>query len=182
MLNRQNQVKFLRIFRKVHKVSGLTLMSFLFIIAISGLMLGWKKNSGGLLLANTVTGTTTNMEKWLPLYILSKSANRFAKDTLHIIPKIDRIDVRPESGVVKYTFKNSMVGIQIDGATARILLVEKRYADIIEQIHDGSIIDKTMGWKSGIFKLIYTSIMSMGLILFCVTGFWLWYGPKILKR
>lgn len=182
MQNRQNLVQLLRLFRKIHKVSGLTLMLFLLTIGITGLLLGWKKHSGGILLAETVNGSTTNMEAWLPIQILTTKTLEFAKDSLHFEPTLDRIDVRPDNGIIKYTFKNNIHGIQIDAATGRILLVEKRYADVIEQIHDGSLMDKTMGWKSGIFKLIYTSIMSLGLILFCITGFFLWFGPKILRR
>jgi len=180
--NRQNLVQLLRLFRKIHKVSGLTLMLFLFAMGITGLLLGWKKHSGGILLAETVNGSTTNMEAWLPIKILTTKTLEFAKDSLLFEPILDRIDVRPENGVIKYTFKNNIHGIQIDAATGNILLVEKRYADLIEQIHDGSLMDKTMGWKSGIFKLIYTTVISLGLILFCITGFWLWYGPKILRR
>jgi uncharacterized iron-regulated membrane protein len=31
-------------------------------------------------------------------------------------------------------------------------------------------------------KLIYNTIMGLALILFTVTGFWLWYGPKRMRR
>jgi uncharacterized iron-regulated membrane protein len=157
-------------------------MIFLFLIGVTGILLGWKKNSGGLILAETVSGTTTNMEKWLPLHTITEKAKQYLSDTLLQEAKIDRIDVRPDKGVVKFTFKNNYFGLQVDGATAQVLLVEHRYADLIEQIHDGSIVDKALGWKSGIFKLFYTSLMGLGLMLFCISGFWLWYGPKLLKR
>lgn len=157
-------------------------MLFLLISGISGVLLGWKKNSNGVLLADTMTGTTTSMETWLPIYTLTNNTLLYAKDSLHFEPILDRIDVRPEKGVVKYSFKNSLYGLQVDGATSKVLFVEKRFADLMEHIHDGSIIDKNMGWKSGIFKLMYTSILGLGLILFCISGFWLWYGPKLLKR
>jgi hypothetical protein len=157
-------------------------MIFLFIIGVSGLLLGWKKNSNGILLSETMKGSTKDMKSWLSMHDLTNITRQFVIDSLHFTPIIDRIDIRPENGIIKYSFKDNIFGIQIDCATGKVLKVEKRYADLIEQIHDGSIIDSTFGWKSGNFKLIYTTIMSMGLMIFCVTGFWLWYGPKILKR
>jgi hypothetical protein len=83
--------------------------------------------------------------------------------------------------MVKFVFANHFTGLQIDGATGQILHVEKRRADYIEKIHDGSIIDFYFGWD-GYFKLVYTSIMGLALILFTITGFWLWYGPKRMRK
>lgn len=95
---------------------------------------------------------------------------------------INRIDVRPKKGIVKVTFRNNIYGVQIDAATGEVLQIAKRHSDLIENIHDGSYIDGLMGWKSGIFKLIYTTVMGLSLLLFCLTGFWLWYGPKRMRR
>ena len=47
---------------------------------------------------------------------------------------------------------------------------------------DGSIIDDWLGIPHGIFKVFYNSLMGVTLIIFTVTGFWLWYGPKRMKR
>jgi uncharacterized iron-regulated membrane protein len=59
--------------------------------------------------------------------------------------------------------------------------VESRRSDFVENIHDGSILDRLLQ-TNGIIKLIYTSIMGLALIIFVVTGFWLWYGPKRMRR
>lgn len=40
---RQKQAKTLRIFRKVHRTTGALLFVFFFVVAITGLLLGWKK-------------------------------------------------------------------------------------------------------------------------------------------
>jgi hypothetical protein len=69
----------------------------------------------------------------------------------------------------------------MDGATGKVIFVENRRADYIEKIHDGSIIDFYLGWD-GYFKLFYTSMMGLALVLFTVTGFWLWYGPKRMRK
>ncbi len=35
---------------------------------------------------------------------------------------------------------------------------------------------------NGQIKFLYTTITGIALLLFTVTGFWLWYGPKRIKR
>ena len=84
--------------------------------------------------------------------------------------------------VAKFVFSEGYLGIQIDGTTGEVLSLEKRNADLIENIHDGSIVDKYLGWKSGIFKLLFTSVAGLALLGFTITGFWLWYGPKLMKK
>lgn len=180
---RQQQAKTIRGFRKVHRLCGIFLFVFLFIVGLSGILLGWKKNSGGMILANTERGVSNNPAHWLTIDSLYKNATTFMRDSmpekLDIV--IDRLDIRPDKGIVKFIFKNHYFGLQLDAMTGYVIMVERRNADIIEQIHDGSVVDKYLGIKDGFFKLFYTSIMGLGLITFTVTGFWLWYGPKRMK-
>ncbi len=181
---RVKQAKVLRIFRKVHRITGALLFVFFFIVAITGLLLGWKKHSGGLILADTQSGTSSDLKTWLPM----DSLQSLAIDLLHenvspsLSNEIDRIDVRPGKGVVKFSFKDHYYGLQLDGATGKLLQVEQRRSDFIEHIHDGTIVDNLLNTGSGLFKLFYTTVMGLALILFTVTGFWLWYGPKRMRR
>jgi len=69
----------------------------------------------------------------------------------------------------------------LDGATGEVLHVGKRNSDFIEQLHDGSYVDRLLGSDLGAFKLFYTTVMGSALFVFCVTGFWLWYGPKRMR-
>ena len=84
--------------------------------------------------------------------------------------------------MVKFVFDNHYWGIQIDGLNGKVLAITKRRSDFFENVHDGSILDIIFGTKGEIIKLIYTSIMGTSLIIFVITGLWLWVGPKILKR
>lgn len=181
---RQQQAKILRNFRKVHRMTGALLFFFFLFVSITGLLLGWKKHSNGLILATTAKGSTTELTNWLPLETLRLNALKTFKDSIstELSPEIDRIDVRPEKGVLKFNFKNSFHGIQLDGATGRVLKIETRRSDFIEQVHDGSILDRYIGTSNGQVKLFYTSVMGFALLIFTVTGFWLWYGPKRMKR
>ena len=91
--------------------------------------------------------------------------------------ELDRIDIRPDKGVVKFVFVEHYWGVQLDGATGEVLHIERRRADFIENVHDGSVLDYLAG-TGGQIKLAYTSIMGVALLTFTLTGFWLWYGPK----
>ena len=181
---RVKQAKVLRVFRKIHRVTGALLFVFFFIVAITGLLLGWKKHSAGLILADTQSGTSSDLTTWLPMDILQLLAVQFLHQNVSpsLSDEIDRIDVRPGKGVVKFSFKNHYWGLQLDGSTGKLLQVEQRRSDFIEHIHDGSIIDNLLNTSAGLFKLFYTTVMGLALILFTVTGFWLWYGPKRMRK
>lgn len=179
----QRQAKFLRISRKIHRLTGIGLFVFLIFISVTGLLLGWKKNSSNIILAKTYEGTSEDLNDWLPLQELYYNAEKVFRDSISAtLPyEVDRINIRKEKGTVKFTFQNNFKGIQLDGATGKVLFVEERRSDFIEKIHDGSIVDYYLDISSGSFKLVYTSILGSALLIFSVTGFWLWYGPKKLR-
>jgi len=181
--NKQQQAKILRLFRKIHRTTGALLFVFFFIVSITGFLLGWKKNTGGLILAKTHVGSSTDLKNWLPIDSLNKIASRILHDSVspELSQELDRIDIRKDKGMVKFIFKEKYWGIQLDGATGKLLHIERRRADFVENIHDGSIVDYYFK-TDGQFKLIYTTIMSLALLIFTVTGFWLWYGPKRMRR
>ncbi|MFT5736004.1 MAG: putative iron-regulated membrane protein [Maribacter sp.] len=180
--SRKKQAKTIRIFRKVHRITGATLFIFFFLIASTGFLLGWKKNSGDLLGSKTYKGTTSELKEWLPLTELQSKAEDYLKNTISTASAVslDRIDIRQDKGVAKFIF-DDYYGVQIDGATGALLHVDRRRADLIENMHDASLLDNYLN-TSGYIKLMYTTVMSTALLLFTVTGFWLWYGPKRMRR
>ncbi len=180
--SRKKQAKILRVFRKIHRITGATLCIFFFIVASTGLLLGWKKNTGDFLGSKTYKGTTTELKEWLPLKELQEKAEIYLKNVnpTGFRPELDRIDIRPDKGVAKFIFEK-YYGIQIDGATGALLHVDKRRADFIENVHDASILDNYLDTE-GYIKLGYTTVMSLALLLFTITGFWLWYGPKRMRK
>lgn len=179
---RKKQAKTIRIFRKVHRITGATLCIFFFIVAGTGLLLGWKKNSGDILGSKTYKGTTTELREWMPLPQLQLKAETYLSEHITNSTKLqlDRIDIRTDKGVAKFIFED-YYGIQIDGATGELLHVDRRRADFIENIHDASLLDTYLNTR-GYIKLMYTSVMSIALLLFTITGFWLWYGPKRMRK
>jgi hypothetical protein len=177
-------VKILRIFRKIHRTTGALLFIFFFAVSITALLLGWKKNSGGLILPKTSIGSTTDLNKWLTIDSLHKIAIKILHDSIdkNLSPELDRIDIRNNKGVVKFVFVDDYWEIQLDGANGKALQILKRRSDLIEDLHDGSFLDYYFKTDGEPFKLFYTSLMGLALFTFTVTGFWLWYGPKKIRN
>ncbi|SDG64639.1 PepSY domain-containing protein [Psychroflexus sediminis] len=183
-MKRKKQASILRTTRKIHRWLGTSLFIFFLVVSLSGLLLGWKKNSGGYILPETHRGTSSELVRWLPIDSLQTIAHKTLLDSVnpHLSTKMNRIDARPDKGMLKFVFEDHHWSIQLDGATGKVLNIGQRRSDWIENIHDGSIIDDFLGTNSSVFKLIYSSIMGVSLLGFTVTGFWLWYGPKRMRN
>ena len=169
-----------RTYRRLHKWIAVPLFVFMFLIGVTGVLLGWKKQVN--LTPPTQRGTSADATQWLPMDSIQAIAIAFAKDSLGFEDEIDRLDVRPGKGIVKVVFVNDYTEIQIDLTTGQILSIEKRWNDLIEQIHDGTIADRLMGTDGDPIKTTYTSITSLGLMLLSFSGFWLWVNPKRIRK
>jgi hypothetical protein len=181
---RKRRAWILRVSRKVHRTTGALLFVFFFITAVTGLLLGWKKHSGGLILPVSHQGKSTDPTDWLSLSTLTEKSHEIARREVSPAQslELDRIDVRPDKGMVKFVYVENYFGIQLDMTTGELLHIEHRRSDLIENIHDGSYVDYVLGTSDGQFKLVYTTIMGTALVIFTVTGFWLWLGPKQFRR
>lgn len=162
---------------------GIFLFVFFLKVAITGLLLGWKKNID-FLQEPTRQGASADVSQWLPMDTLIAIANHALKEQWgeDTPGKIDKLDVRPDKGIVKVIYAQHFHSFQIDAATGKILSVEYRTSDLIEQLHEGTWADRLFGFPGGIFKLFYTTILGLSLVTFSVTGFWLWYGPRVMRR
>lgn len=173
-----------RTYRKIHKWIGSSLFVFFFMISLTGLLLGWKKHSGGVILPETEKGISSNLKSWLSYDSLHTLAIQTLRDSLpgDRSSVLDRIDARPEKGIVKFVFKDHYTEIQMDAASGKALSVNKRTSDIIEQMHDGSILDFAFSTGNGQIKLGYTTITGLSLLLLTITGFFLWLNPIRIRN
>lgn len=87
---------------------------------------------------------------------------------------VNRLDVRPDKGVVKAWLKSDWEA-QIDLGTGKILQVAYRRSDWIESIHDGSIFGDSV--KLGIFLPA-----AVGLVLLWFGGMWMFVFPFLNRR
>lgn len=183
-MNRKRQAFILRRTRRIHRTMGAALFLLFLVISLSGLLLGWKKNSDGFILPRSYRGTSADLIDWISLDTLQVIASNTLLDSVdsNLSTVLARIDARPDKGMVKFVFRDHYWEVQVDGATGNLLHIGLRRSDFIENVHDGSILDDLFHTKGGILKLTYTSVMSLSLLAFTITGFWLWYGPKVMRR
>ncbi|HEY9117062.1 MAG TPA: PepSY-associated TM helix domain-containing protein [Roseivirga sp.] len=173
-MSNKGLVKSVRNYRKIHKWIGLILTLFLLLSALTGILLGWKKNVD-LLQPPTQSGANKDMASYRSVEDLARVSIQ-AVDSLGLTANnFDRIEYRPTKGIAKVIFDTGSWEVQVDASTLEVLSVAKRHSDWIEHIHDGSII-------SELFKIVSMNILGFGLVFLIVTGLWLWYGPKKIRK
>lgn len=173
----QSKVKAIRWFRTLHKWMGIPLILFFLLIGITSILLAWKKKVE--LLPPTMKTKVENGS-----WILPSEMVRIGEDEMRKLgrdPEVDRIDIRPDKGTAKVTFKTHFSEVQVDGYSGEVLSVGTRHSDWIEKVHDGSIIDFYTTGDEGA-KLTYSTLISIGLIFLAISGFYLWYYPKVIRR
>ena len=173
----QSKVRSLRWYRRIHKWIGLPLIIFFFLIGITSILLAWKKKVE--LLPPTLSSQVENGTWILPSEMVTIGEEEMKK--LGWDPEVDRIDIRPDKGTAKVTFKTHFTEVQVDGYSGEVLSIETRHSDWIEKVHDGSIIDYYTTGDEGA-KLTYSTLTSLGLIFLGISGFFLWYYPKWIRK
>jgi uncharacterized iron-regulated membrane protein len=168
-------VKSLRKYRVFHRYIGITLAALLLISAITGFLLGWKKDVD-LIQPPTQKGVSKDIMTWKPMHEIATLAENtfYEKYPEQVGNKINKMDARPSKGIIKVLFKKGYWEVQIDATSGEVKSIKQRHSDWIESIHDGSIISDT-------FKLISMNLLGIGLTVLSITGFWLWYGPKLIR-
>lgn len=169
-----------RSYRRLHKWIAVPLMAFLFLIGVSGVLLGWKKQTS--LSPSTQTGAGTDAKQWIPIDSLQRIALLYIADSLQLDAQIDRMDIRPDKGIAKIVFAHHYTELQIDCTTGRVLSVSKRWNDFMEHLHDGTIVDRLIGTEGEPFKTSYTTLTSIGLMALSFSGFWIWLNPKRIRH
>jgi uncharacterized iron-regulated membrane protein len=87
---------------------------------------------------------------------------------------VDRLDVRPGTGIVKLRAK-SRWEVQIDTRTAEVLQTAYRRSDLIESIHDGSFFHD----RAKLWLFLPTALI---LVVLWVTGVYLFLLPYLVRR
>ena len=167
-----------RLYRKLHKTVAIILAIFILLISVTGALLAWKSE---LYLKPSTQKASKINTPLLALETIEKNAITHV-DSLQLSTIIDRIDYRPKKGVAKIRFDEHFTELQIDCYTGKIVSVKQRTDTIIEKIHDGSILDYFIQNDASIFKLLYSTIIALGLIFISVSGIILWINPKKIKK
>ena len=119
----------MRRYRKFHRYFGLALAIFLLISALTGLLLGWKKDANWIQ-PPTQKGISKDLAEWKSLDELAKIGQTalVAYSPEQKGNKIGKMDVRPSKGVVKVVFKKGNWEVQIDGTSGEVKSIAKRYS------------------------------------------------------
>ncbi|MBK8564500.1 MAG: PepSY domain-containing protein [Saprospiraceae bacterium] len=168
-----------RTFRRLHRFVAVPMFGFMFLIGLTGVLLGWKKQTG--IAPPTLNGSNANPSTWISLDSIQKIATARAS-TLNLDPAVDRIDIRPDKGIAKVVFAKHYTELQIDCASGKLLSEEARLHDFVEHLHDGTIIDRLLGTKNDPVKTTYTTITSLALMTLSFTGFWMWLNPRRMRK
>ncbi|EPR72138.1 hypothetical protein ADIWIN_2977 [Winogradskyella psychrotolerans RS-3] len=167
-----------RWYRKAHRFVAIPLLIFIIIMSITGLLLTWKDELG---FKPATTSINSNGRHLISLSEIEMKAINYM-DSLELSNDINRIDYRPRKGIAKVRFDHHFTELQIDCYTGEIISQKTRTADIIEMIHDGSIIDFLFNSSGTPTKLFYSTLIALGLLFISLSGFWLWLKPKQIKK
>ncbi|WCO00673.1 PepSY-associated TM helix domain-containing protein [Psychroserpens ponticola] len=167
-----------RWYRKSHRFVAIILLLFIVIMSVTGLLLTWKDE---LELKPSTTNIAANGRPLISLAEIEQNAVHFI-DSLKLSKTINRIDYRPRKGIAKVRFEEHFTELQIDCYTGAIISQKTRTADIIEMIHDGSIVGYLFKSEGKPTKLFYSTCIAFGLLFLSFSGFWLWLKPKQIKN
>lgn len=157
--------------RKLHRWGAVLIALPMLIVISTGLLLQLKKQSSWIQppTQEGVAGALT-----LSFDEILKIATEVSQAEIAGWDDIDRLDVRPDKGIVKVRGKNRWE-VQIDTATGEVLQVAYRRSDLIESLHDGS-------WFLHDAKLWVFLPNGIVLLAMWLTGIYLWILPIWTKR
>jgi uncharacterized iron-regulated membrane protein len=167
--------------RTWHRRIASLLFIFFFIVALTGLMLGWKSLFTKTIFDNKEIKAEKKLNKWLSLDTLEVlAAVALNEKTNNHFTHAESIQLRLASGLINFLFKKKYY-VQVDGGTGALIHIEQKNGGIIQDIHDGAIVDGWLHLNSEVAKTIYSTIMGLSLLFLVVSGFYLWFKPKQIK-
>lgn len=149
--------------RKLHRWGAIAIAVPFLLVIVSGILLQLKKEwtwvqPGSQRGAGKVP--TASFEALL------QAARSVPEAGIHGWGDIERLDVRPERGIVKVQARTRWE-IQVDLQTAQVLQVAYRRSDLIESLHDGAFFhDRVKLWVFLPMALVVLGLWITGVYLF----------------
>ena len=151
--------------RLLHRWGSIAIALPVGIIMLTGIVLQLKKESAWIQ-PPTRSGSSQSLQ--ISFDHILEVAKTVPEAQITGWEDIDRLDVRPEQGIVKVRGKNRWE-VQIDTKTGEILQVATRRSDLIESIHDGSFFHSSVKrWVFLPVGLILVGLWGTGLYLFAL--------------
>ena len=158
--------------RRVHYWAGAAAALPILVVVASGLLLQTKKHWTWVQPAeHRGTGTTPAIGFEDILASLKQA------DGMQVVgwADVQRLDVRPDRGVVKAWLRNGYE-VQVDLGTGRVLAAAYRRSDVIESLHDGSYFAGDLT-RLGVFLPA-----GLTLLVLWFSGLWMWWVPFRARR
>ncbi len=157
--------------RKIHRVGAIVVALPFLIVLVTGLLLQLKKDVAWIQPQSQSGVASIPTLTFDQILEITKTVPEAEVNSWE---DIDRLDVRPDKGMVKVRAVNHWE-IQIDTQTGDILQVEYRRSDIIEALHDGS-------WFADAAK--YWIFLPAGIIVLVlwITGIYMYFIPALNRR
>ncbi len=157
--------------RALHRHGGIAAALPFLVVLGSGLLLQWKKEAAWI---QPPTRRGAGGPPSVPFAAILEAARGVSEARISGWEDVERLDVRPELGVVK-VWGGSGVEVQVDTTTGGVLQVMRRRSDLIESIHDGS-------WFHTRAKHWVFFPAALVLVLLCLSGIYLWWLPHGARR
>ena len=169
-------------FRNLHKKFASVLFVFFFLIGLTGSLLSFKSAFTKVIFENKQISGETKLAAILPLDSLETIATSTLNEKASTsFKKSEKVEIKLSKGTVIFYYKDAY-SIQVNGASGAPILIEKKFGGIIQDIHDGAIVDSLLTNKLSLSKKVYSIIMGLSLLLLTITGTYMWYKPKMIKK
>jgi len=148
-------------FHAWHRKLASILFIFFFFVSVTAIMLAWKSFFTTIIFDNQSIKPSTSLQKWLPMDSLEIIAiAALNEQTNNNFKSVETIQLKPAKGYISFFFKHNY-SIQVDGATGAAIHIEQKNGSLIQDIHDGAIVDEWFSSKLGVTKKIYSTIMGL---------------------
>ncbi len=170
-----------RDFRKIHRWGALLIALPFLIVLVTGLFLQVKKEFSWIQ-PPSQKGSISYQTPEIGFESILEISKSDPEAQIASWKDIDRLDVRPDDGIVKVRSVDGWE-LQIDLGSGKILSSMMRRSDIIESIHDGSWFhDQAKLWIFLPSAIVVTILWITGIYLFFLPYFAKWQNRKRLKN
>jgi uncharacterized iron-regulated membrane protein len=160
-----------RLHRKIHYWGAIICALPVLVVIISGILLLLKKQSAWIQPPTSKGSAGAPLVAFDAIY---QAAAAVPQAGVRSWDDIERLDVRPDKGVIKVVTKNSWE-IQVDHRSGEVLQTAYRRSDLIEAIHDGSFFHENV--KTWVFLP-----SALVLLVLWITGIYLFVKPLLVRR
>jgi uncharacterized iron-regulated membrane protein len=160
--------------RKGHRWGAILIALPFLLVILTGLLLQLKKDWSWV---QPPTARGTGSAPVVSFDAILEAAKSVPEAGIQSWADVDRLDVRPDRGLVKVQAKSGWE-VQVDTGTGKVLQTEYRRSDVIETLHDGS----WFGDRAKLWVFLPVAVVVLGLWISGLYLFLLPWGVRWRRR